>query len=177
MNQENILDLMNGTIEDVNFAKKVSDAIVQEQTAELDNLMRAIQDNIVNVPVAADPVIEKYLLQLTNALYFITTRCETFGFYDDITKANARLKYNEAYAENQLAHAADAKKPTQSDNQLYAEMNSVDENVLNIIYSRSVRIIKGKVESAGEMVRTLSKLLSAHMNMSGSTSTVRKLYE
>jgi len=43
MNQENILNLMTNADTDVDFAKKVSDAIVQEQTKELDGLMRAIQ--------------------------------------------------------------------------------------------------------------------------------------
>lgn len=175
MNAENIINLMAAADNDVAFAKKVSDEIVQEQIAELDLLMREIQNNIVNAPVVDDFALERYLLQLTNALYFLNTRCDNFGFYDDITKANARLKYNQAYAENQLAHANDAKKPTQNDNQLYAELASVDENVLNIIYSRSVRIIKGKLEAASEMVRTLSKLLSVHMNnATAGGSTVKK---
>lgn len=174
MNTENIIKLMKEADNDVEFAKQVSDQIVQEQIVELDALMREIQDNIVNAPVVADSELEHYLLQLTNALYFLNTRCDNFGFYDDITKANARLKYNQAYAENQLAHAGDAKKPTQGDNQLYAEMNSVDETVLNIIYSRSVRIIKSKLDAASEMVRTLSKLLSVHMNNNNNGGVVRK---
>jgi len=174
MNKEKIIELMESTQNDVDFATQLSNELVLEKTAELDNLMRAIQTDIVNAPAVYDNIIEDYLLQLTNAVYFISTRIETFGFFDDISKANARLKYNQSYAENQLNHANDAKKPTQSDNQLYAEMASVEENTINIIYSRSLRIVKAKIDSANEMIRTLSKLLSAHMNTYSASSTAKK---
>lgn len=177
MNKDKILNLMNETTADVDFAVQISNTVVEEKTSELDYLMREIQTEIVNAPEVIDSVVERYLLQLTNAVYFITTRCETFGFYDDITKANARLKYNELYAKNQLDAATSGKKVTNADNQLYAETNSIDENVLNIIYARSVKIIKGKLESANEMIRTLSKLLSVHMNVNTATSTSRRLLE
>ena len=58
-----------------------------------------------------------------------------------------------------------------------SENNSIDETMLNLIYSRSVRILKGKVDTAGEMVRTLSKILSAHMNESFVTRSARRLCE
>ena len=177
MTEESIKSLMVDVKSDVEFAQAISNSLVQENTADLDELMREIQNSIVNNPNKDDATIEYYLLQLTNALYFLNTRCENFAFYEDITKANARLKYNEMYSENQLLHAQDPKKPTQNDNQLYAELNSVDENTINIIYSRSVKIIKGKLDAASEMVRTLSKLLSVHMSNANSTSMARKLYE
>lgn len=164
MDKNKIIEIMQNTKNDVNFVNEVSNELVLEKTKELDNLMKAIQADVVNTPGVGDPIIEDYLLQLTNAVYFISTRVESFGFFDDISKANARLKYNQAYAENQVNHATDAKKPTQSDNQLYAEMASIEENAVNIIYSRSLRIVKAKLDSASEMIRTLSKILSAHMN-------------
>ena len=163
MNKETIVSLMESTKDDVEFAKNLSDKIVASVTEDLDVLMKEIHKNVVNADYVDDQTMSQYFLRLTNALYFLSSRFENFGFYDDITKANARLKYNESYAENQLNHASDPKKPTQNDNQLYAELHSVDENVLNIIYSRSVKIIKGKFDAASEMIRTLSKLLSLRM--------------
>lgn len=177
INAEKIQTLMFSTANDVEFATALSNEVVLEKSAELDELMREIQKNVVNAENPTDTTIEYYLMQLTNALYFINTRIEYFGFYEDITKANAKLRYNEAYAENQLNSAANKTKATVAENQLYAENNSVDENMLNIIYSRSVRILKGKVDSAGEMVRTLSKILSAHMNESFVTRSARRLCE
>ena len=177
INAEKIHSLILNTTNDVEFATALSNEVVLEKSAELDELMREIQNNVVNADNPTDTTIEYYLMQLTNALYFINTRIEYFGFYEDITKANAKLRYNEAYAENQLNNAANKVKATVADNQLYAENNSVDENMLNLIYSRSVRILKGKVDAAGEMVRTLSKILSAHMNESFVTRSSRRLCE
>lgn len=177
INAEKIHSLILATNDDVDFATALSNEVVLEKSAELDELMREIQNNVVNADNPTDTTIEFYLMQLTNALYFINTRIEYFGFYEDITKANAKLRYNEAYAENQLNTAANKTKATVADNQLYAENNSVDETMLNLIYSRSVRILKGKVDAAGEMVRTLSKILSAHMNESFVTKSARRLCE
>ena len=174
MNREKKLEIMQNTQSDVEFANELSNQLVVEKTTELDQLMKMIQDDVVNTPGVADPIIEDYMLQLTNMVYFISTRIEAFGFFDDISKANARLKYNQSYAENQLNHASDAKKPTQNDNQLYAELASVEENTVNIIYSRSLRIVKAKIDSANEMIRTLSKILSSHMNGNGASAAVRK---
>lgn len=175
MNREKILTLMTSIEDDVKFAEEVSNAIVVEKTKELDDLMRYIQDNVVLVENPGSYFIEKALAELTNAVYFISSRVETFGFYEDISKANARLKYNEAYAANQLANTNNAKKPTQADNTLYAEMNSVDETMLNVIYARSMKIVKGKLENAGEMIRTLSKMLSVRMNQDQAARFTNKL--
>ena len=164
MNRERMDSLMQKTKTDVDFAIALSNDIIQENSQDLDDLMRDIQRNVVVVRGVPDQIIEEYLAELTNALYFINTRIESFGFYEDITKANARLKYNESYSENQLNAVATNKKVTVADNQLYAETNSVDETTLNLIYSRSMKILRGKVDSASEMIRTLSKILSVHMN-------------
>lgn len=177
MTQEKFEALAQTTETDVTFARQVSDELINENTKELDSLMRCIQEEIVNAPNYDDLTIERYSLQLTNALYFIGARSESFGFYDDISKANARLKYNQMYAENQANGIAAAKKPTQNDNQLYAELNSMDENMINIIYSRSIKIVKSKVEAGYEMLRTLNKILSVHSQNTITSSRTQRLLE
>lgn len=165
MNKDKIKELMSSTEEDVAFVKQLSEAIVAEHTTQLDNLMCEIHTKIIDADDVPDQLIEYYFGQLSSALYFLEPQhSEEQGFYEDITKANARLKYNEAYAENQLNNIGSVKKPTQNDNQLYAEMNSVDEQTLNLIYSRSARIIRCKFENAHEMLRTLSKISSLRNN-------------
>ena len=165
MNREKILELMNSNSDDVTFASNLSEAIVKENTAQLDALIHEIHEAVINEEDVPDQTLEYYFGQLTSALYFLEPKSlDKPGFEEDITKANARLKYNEAYAENQLNNAASGKKPTQADNQLYAEMNSIDEQVLNSIYSRANKIIKWKFENAHEVLRTLSKKLSMRIN-------------
>lgn len=177
MNQETVKALIEASDDDVSFVEKVSEQIVLDKTNDLDELMREIQDNIVNVQSPDDTTIESYLLQLTNALYFLTARCEKFGFYDDISKANVKLKYNDEYTKNQISALSGGKKPTQADNQIAAEIGSVDEQAVNIIYSRSLKIIRGKIDAANEMLRTLSKILSVHMNTVNSTYFTRSKLE
>ena len=74
INVEKIQKLMQTTANDVEFATALSNEVVMEKAAELDSLMREIQNNVVNAENPADTTIEYYLLQLTNALYFINTR-------------------------------------------------------------------------------------------------------
>ena len=175
MDRNKIISLIEATEKDVDFATQLSNAVIAEKTAELDALMREIQENVVNAEIYNIATLEHYLLQLTNARYFINTRIENFGFYEDITKANARLKYNEAYSDNQMNAVVQGKKTTNADNQLYAENNSIDENMLSIIYARSVKIVKGKIDSLDEMIRTLSKLISAQMNESSISRLSNKI--
>ena len=49
-------------------------------------------------------------------------------------------------------------------NRVYAENNSMNESIVSSLYARSFKIIKSKVESANEMVKTLSKIISKRMN-------------
>lgn len=166
MDKEHLLSLMESTENDVAFAEKLSDKLADNAVINLDNVMREIQDNVIKNEIKDEGTLTYYLGVLTNAVYFMSTKIENFGFYDDIAKANARLKYNELYAKNQLEAAAAGKKTTQADNQLFAEMNSIDENMLSVIYSRSVKKAKAKLEAANEMIRTLGKLLNvAHDQM------------
>ena len=88
-----------------------------------------------------------------------------------------KLKYNTEYSKNQLQSVQSGKKATQAENQLAAELGSVDEQAVNIIYSRSLKIINGKISAANEMLRTLSKLLSVHMNTVNSTYFTRSKLE
>lgn len=163
-NKDKIEDVFLDTSENVLICKEMSDKIIEENSGALDDIMRDINNEIVGKDNPSDDIIEKYFLELTNALYFIGTRIEYFGFYEDISKANLKNAYNEAYTNYQLQNASTGnKKPSAADSQINADMESINESIVNIIYSRSYKILKSKVEMGYEQVRTLSKLLSKHM--------------
>lgn len=164
MNKDKIEKIMSDCDEDIKYVEEISNKIVKEKTKDLDELMAIIQEDVVAVEEPSLEIIEKYFLELTNALYFINARSESLGFYDDISKTNAKMAYNRAYSENQVKNSTNNIKATVADNQLVAEKESLDETLVNIIYSRAYRIIKVKVESANEMVKTLSKLITARLN-------------
>lgn len=162
-NQKEIDKIVEETDSSLAYVRSVSDNLVKTYTKDLDDLMKAINEEIVVKDNPADDVVEKYFLELSNALYFINSKCEFFGFYEDISKSNVKLKYNEAYQTNVLSGITEGKKPTQNDNQIAAENASINEAIASVIYSRSFKIIKVKIDAAAEMVRTLSKILSKHM--------------
>lgn len=163
MDKEAIEGLLNSATNDIKYVEVIANDIVKSRTKDLDDIMHEINEKIVNVDNPSDEIIEKYFLELTNAVYFINAHCEYLGFYEDITKVNAKMKYNQAYSDNQLKAVASNVKATVADNQLAAENASLNETLVNLIYSRSYKIIKVKVEAAEEQIKTLSKILSAHM--------------
>lgn len=162
MNKDRVSALSLEINEDVKYAQEVSAKIVAKYSADIDNLMSEIQENVVNNVNQDDRLIEKYLLELVGALYVANTTIDSFSIYDDISKANATLAYSEKYAESQLKAATEGRKATQADHQQYAEVNSTDEKVLNLIYSKSVRILKNKIDGAYEMTDTLKRILKHH---------------
>lgn len=152
-------------IEDsVNDVKNLSDDIVKGYTEQLDELMKDININVLNADVVPDEILERYFLELTNAVYFIGSKSEFLGLYEDLSKSNAKIKYNQAYGESQIIGASSGKKPTVDDNRAYAETKSINDSVVSAIYSRSFRIVKSKVDGANEMIKTLSKIISKRMN-------------
>lgn len=163
INKEKLSDILNKNKDDVEYAISISDKFVLEHTSALDDLMKDINLNIIAADNVSNVIIEKYFLELTNALYFINSKCELFGFYDAISKSNAQLAYNKAFGDAQLNAATSGKKITVAETQIAAENESFDDNVANYIYSRSYKIIKTKIDNAAEMIKTLSKILSSHI--------------
>lgn len=156
-----IKEYIEKSIDDVS---SISDDIVKGYTENLDSLMRYIKEDVIDNDNVPDSVLENYFMQLTNAMYFIGSKSEFLGLYEDFAKSNCKIKYNEAYSENQVQSALVGKKTTVDDNRLYAENKSINEAIVNAIYSRSFRIVKSKVDSANEMIKTLSKIISKRMN-------------
>ena len=163
-NNEALQNVVNDINTNVEYVKKMSDDIVKEYTGLLDELMKDIADNIIGNDNVPDAILEKYFLELTNAMYFIGSKSEFLGLYEDLSKANMRLKYNQAFSDNQINGITNGKKPTVDENRVFAENSSMNETIVNSLYSRSFRIIKSKVESANEMIKTLSKIISKRMN-------------
>ena len=151
-------DKINKYIENI---KTYSNDIILKTTATLDDIMRDIKNDVIDNNNIDDSLLEHYFLSLTNALYFISEQVESMGFYDGISKLNYKVAYNEAFIENKSQDIGNTKKQTITDNQIAAETNSLEEQLMNIIYSRSYKIIKIKIDSGYEMVRTLSKIISS----------------
>ena len=159
--QDNQIDeLVRETEENVTYFTTISDSLVLGYTSDLDQLMvRVHVDTVENE--ATDAQLEKYILELSNALYFIGSRLEAMGIKDDLSKLAAKQVYNEAYLDAPLD--SKGKKPTVAELSAMAEDSSRYETIMNNIYSRAYRQIKYKVDAAYEMLASLRKVISKRM--------------
>ncbi len=155
--------------------------LINKYTHDLDQIMRGIQEDIVDymnqdieVPMI---VLEKYFMTLTNALYFISSKAEFAGLYEDVAKSAAKLAYNNAFSDNQLNSVIKKNKPTNTETIVYAETASLNETVMSYIVSRAVKMIQAKIDAGYEQVKTISKMISRRMNEGNSLggSTMSKI--
>ena len=164
MLKENI-DAINETVKkDSEYILEITDTVISTYIGDLNRIMNQINDEIVckeNVPTS---VIEKYFLELSNYIYFVVDNVERVGIFDGVSKANAQQAYNSHYMVNQTSGiVGQNKKPTVAESTIYAQDNSLEESMVNEIYSRAYRTIKSKIDAAQTMISTLSKVLSRRM--------------
>lgn len=99
--------------------------------------------------------LEDFCMNLSTYIYFACGLCENLGIRDDISKAIYKETYNES--------RASIDKGTVADKDSLAELNSKEEQITNICYSRAYKTMKAKVESAQELLSSCKKVLSHRM--------------
>jgi len=161
-------DKLNKLVENVNIDFEKTNQLVLDlvdhYTKPLDITMKEINDNIICMHNPPTSALETYFLRLTNMYYYVAPQCEILGLQGDIAKSAVRVKYNEAYGNKQAQDRNQNKKPTVKELETNAEMESLDEELVSAIYSRSYRIVKAKLEAANTMIATLSKIITTQDN-------------
>lgn len=153
-------EVVTTTENNVTQFNSITDNLVTAYTKDIDDLMLRVNADVVEVE-ASDNVLEKYILELSNALYFVGTKLEGMGIRDDLSKLAAKEVFNNAYLDAPLDEKG--KKPTVAEITAMAEGESRYETIMNNIYSRAYRQIKYKVDAAYEMLASLRKILSKRM--------------
>jgi len=161
---EDILKKIESVEVDANSLIEIADKVVASYTDDLDSIMKGINENIIGIDNPPVNVIEKYFLELSNAIYFVSARVEKVGIYDGVSKAAAQAAYNKSYTAKQTKDFCESKKSTIADLTVYAQNNSIYENMVNELYSRVYKTIRSKIETAQTMVATLSKVISKRMS-------------
>lgn len=157
-----ITNVFEKTDEASSLFTNISDEVVKAYTSDLDKLLVKIKENAVeNTP--SDNILEKFVMELSNILYFMGTRLESVGIKDDITKLSAKEVYNNSYTNNLTNVGDQKKKPTVAELTVMAENDSRYQTVVNNIYSRVYRQIKYKIDAAYEMLSSLRKIISKRM--------------
>lgn len=151
--------LMAGTDQNTEYFTNISDSLVNAYTVDLDELMKRIKLDTVDTE-PTDSLLEHYVLELSNLLYFIGQRLENMGIKEDLSKIATKEVYNNSYMDNL---SREGKKPTVAELTTMAENDSKYESVITNIYSRAYRQIKYKTDAAYEMLSSLRKIISRRM--------------
>ncbi len=158
---EDVNTVVAAVDERMSFFTEIGTPIIDYYSEDLDKLM----NNINNFVKFSKPEhmnineLQFYFTQLTSTLYFTTTSVEKVGLLMDLSNMSYKDAFNTSLLENS---SKDAKLTVAKLNAL-ADQESLAENVLNFIYSRTYKILRAKIDSANEMIRTLSKLISYRM--------------
>ena len=161
-----IKEQMDNTEENMKYFNLVFDQVLDSYTRSLDEIMAEIHDEIVEKEYPSTDVLEKYLLKLSNCIYFISERTERLGIYDALTKTAFKETYNKIYLENQSSNVGvvGGKKPTVAESTAIAENGSVYEATINDLYNRVYKTVKTKIDSANTMLGSISKIISRRMS-------------
>lgn len=172
---DNIDTCVMSVEQNADYLEKIMNNVINAHTGTLDQLMREVHDNIIQVDDPDDSIIEKYFLKLSNCLYFLGEKLEKLGLYEDLSDAACKEKYNKSYLDKKSASEQQGNKSTVAELNSIAQESSKYENAVNILYAKAYRIVKYKIDAANTMISTLSKILSKRMQDSQlSMQTERK---
>jgi len=134
----------------------IVDSIIKSYSKDLDDYVLFIKECLAdgqNPPTDAE--LDDFCLNLSTYIYFAGGMVEQLGIRDDIAKAVYKETYNTA-RQNQ-------DKGTVADKDSIAELNSQQELLTSICYTRAWRTMKSKVENAQELLQSCKKVLSRRM--------------
>ena len=159
VNKEKVESIIDSTNSNAEYFQDTTTKVVIAYSGELDNLMKGIYKDIVQADQPPLIILEKYYLELSNCLYFMSEKLEKLGVYDAVSKNAYKEVYNKAYL--QLTDVGDTKKkPTVAELTALSENEALYENVVSDIYSKAYKIVKGKVDAANTMLNCISKIIS-----------------
>ena len=136
---------------------KIIDEIIERYSGELDDYMRFVIGILRDdKQPPTDAELDDFALRLSSLIYFTSVGAEQMGIRDDLSHSAYKEAYNVARSMQKSGTVAD--KNTQ------AEIDSTAERVVNIVYNKSYKILKAKVDSAQEVLSSVKKVLSRRMS-------------
>ena len=168
MDIEALNNIKNTIDEDTQNINNMLDSVVSSYSSGLDELMNVIFQDVISVEEPATKVIEKYFLELSNAIYFVDSKTEKLGIYNGVGKLNLKEKYNNIYLSSLIGN--DGKKRTATELTSISENGSKYESIMSDIYDKAYKILKAKISAAETMTSTLSKVFSYRMQQEASAS-------
>lgn len=155
INEEKIAQIQNKVDRHAKILTDIVNEIVTPYCKDIDNYVKWINSILAdgtNPPT--DEELEDMCLNLSARIYFMSEACEQLGIKDDISKAIKNEIYNNKRSDI---------NGTVADKDAYAELESQQEQITNICYSRAYKIVKAKVDNAQELLQSCKKVLSRRM--------------
>lgn len=131
----------------------VVNSIIKPYVKDLDNYVLFIKDCLAdgeNPPTDAE--LDDFSLNLATYIYFAGGMCEQLGIRDDISKA--------VYKEMYHSKRSSLDKGTIADKDSLAELESQQEYLVSVCYTRAYKTVKSKVENAQELLSAVKKVIS-----------------
>lgn len=156
MIDDSLMDSLNDSLNSVSSNSQTIENIVQkiikDSCEELDNYVdyvhSIIADENNDIPTA---LLEDMTLVLPTLLYRVSEMSEKIGIREDIAKAIKQESYNNILEEP-------GGKSTEK--KIRAEQNTQSENLALIIYQRSYKSIKAKMDYGIEILQSVKKILT-----------------
>jgi hypothetical protein len=153
--------LFGETSINVTYFNNACTDVIKKYSEPLDNLMSDLYVECIKDGNATINVLNKYYLELSNMVYFMIDKLEQLGVYADMARSASKEIYSKSYLSNQVKETGTGKnKTTVAELQAQAELSSQYESVVASIYDHAYKVVKGKLQSAQDMMNTLRKILT-----------------
>ena len=130
--------------------KEISDKLVTEYCEDLDNIMSELRQEITSKEID-NYILESYIMELANTLYFTGSAQEDLGIKEDTCKAIRQEVYSRAREES---------TGTVADKTAKAELIAQAETMTLAIYSRAYKKVKLRMDAGYEMLNSLKKVMN-----------------
>ena len=153
---DKIKDIQLHVEDNAKIINDIVDSIIKPFSKDLDNYVEFIRECLAdgqNPPTDAE--LDDFCMNLSTYIYFAGGMVEQLGIKDDIAKAVYKETYHTARSEQD--------KGTVADKDSIAELNSQQELLASICYTRAWKTMKAKVENAQELLQSCKKVLSRRM--------------
>lgn len=152
LDPDKVSSIITRTSDNGDYVNSLVNDIVTQYCKPLDDLVktfRSILDD-PNFP-PTDEELDQMTLKLPTTLYFAGEGQESLGIKEDVAKAVKQEVYSKIHSDT---------AGTIADKEAKANVASQYESLVNAIYARAYKQVKGKVEAGYELLQSIKKVIS-----------------
>ncbi|MFW6017168.1 MAG: hypothetical protein ACOCRK_12075 [bacterium] len=118
---------------------------------ELDNYIKKVENKLQDNDMLSDNELEKITLRLPIYIYWAIEKLETIGIKNDLGELIKQEKYSDSFTNNE---------GTVKDKENQAELDSLEEEIVEKAYYRAYKKLKGKIRKADGLYKATKKILN-----------------